>query len=259
MSFRTIFVKGTTLDDTWFKVISEVYKEGRRHKITTGSYAGFDRIEADFLTGVIQYPSRRPLAPIMPEGVPPVTTDEDIENYFVNYLMDGRNLSDNEHYRYATWIAGGGYKIPQFCIPSENNKRHGQWTVVPNQVEWIIKHYKEGGFGNNHCFITVGYPESNFAYDEPYTDETDRQTSPCLRGVDTKIISEDGIYKLCAHVYFRSWDLYGAWPENIGGITLLMEYIANELEVEVDTLCFSSMKGHLYDFQVKAVEARLKI
>ena len=279
-----VFLKENTLDSMWFTLLSEIYKneKGRVHRIDNGSFAGSSRLEFDFVSGVILHPTTRPLAPIMPEGVPPVTSDDDIMNYFVNYIMDGHNLAKNEHYRYATWITGGKYKMPeaslsiegkeffkfdQYNLPDnryQNNTRefftYGLSMNVPNQVEWAINHYKQKGFGNNHCYIQIGYPESNRAYDMPYETEADRQTSPCLRGIDTKVIRDnDGKRKLCLHVYFRSWDLYGAWPENMGGMTMLMEYMANELEIETGYLAFSSQKLHCYDFQVSAVKSRLNM
>jgi len=202
---KPVFVVEKTLDSMWFNLLSEVYKYGRKNHIDNGSFAGADRLEFDYVAGTIEYPTTRPLAPIMPDGVPPVTTDEEIEKYFINYLMDG-TLEGNEHYKYATWISGGMYKLPKFkfnmrSIPNVTDEIDDCIMYVPNQVEWIINHYKEKGHGNNHCYIQVGYPESSFAYDMPYKNENERQTSPCLRGIDTHI--KDG--KLCFAVVFRSW------------------------------------------------------
>jgi thymidylate synthase len=253
---KPVFIEEKTLDSMWFSLLSEVDQHGRINEITAGSFEGSKRLEFDYASGVIQYPTIRPLAPIMPEGVPPVTTDEDIEKYFINYIMDGKNLTLNEHYRYATWITGGKYKMPS--IDTEWFGGNRQVIInVPDQVQWCIDHYKNKGFGNNHCYIQVGYPESNSAYDQPYENEAERGTSPCLRGIDTKIVEENGVHKLLFHTYFRSWDLYGAWPENMGGITMLMEYMANELDVGIGFLSFSSLKLHCYDFQLEAVKSRL--
>lgn len=259
---KSVFVVEKTLDSMWFRLLSEVYKHGRKNHIDNGSFAGADRLEFDFVAGTIEYPTTRPLAPIMPTGIPPVTTDEEIEKYFINYLMDG-TLEGNEHYKYATWISGGEYKLPKceaysvFGVDERGEHKKEVYLDlvmnVPNQVEWIINHYKQKGHGNNHCYIQVGYPESSFAYDIPYKNENERQTSPCLRGIDTHI--KDG--KLCFAVIFRSWDLFAGFPENMGGITMLMEYMSNELEVEVGSLSFSSLKLHCYDFQIDVLKARL--
>lgn len=259
-------VIGTTLDDVWFKLLRQLYDHGRTNKIDSGSFEGKEttRLEFDFVGGVILYPTTRPLAPIMPEGISPVTTQDDIEKYFVEYIMDGENLRDNEHYRYATWISGGEYKLPKAeCYALMHEGFRGRFTDlkmrVPNQVRWCINHYKEKGLYNNHCTIQVGYPESNFAYDIPYKDETDRQTSPCLRLIDTKIVNEDGKDYLLMNVYFRSWDLYSAWPENMGGLTLLMEYMAEEIGVEPGSLSFCSKGLHAYSHCIDILKQRLNI
>ena len=251
---KSCFIEGYTIDDVYFQLLSELYKHGRKNPIDYGSFAGSSRLEFDFAAGTIYNPTTRPLAPIMPDGVPPVTTDDEIEKYFTNYIMDGNNLAKNEHYRYATWITGGGYRLPKVKVLNEWRDFSNQIILeVPNQVEWIIKHYKERGFGNNHCVIQVGYPESSFAYDMPYKDETERQTSPCLRMIDTHVKDN----KLHMSVTFRSWDLFAGFPENMGGITMLGEYISNELGIEMGSLSFSCLKLHCYDSQISAVRARL--
>jgi len=260
---KSVFVEGNSIDDVYFQLLSQLYKHGRKNKIDYGSFAGSSRLEFDFAAGTIYYPTIRPLAPIFPSGIPPITTDNDIEKYFVDYIMDGQNLEKNEHYRYATWITGGRYMLPYInmdlddgdvssIIPTDNYK---VTMHVPNQVGWIINHYKERGFGNNHCVIQVGYPESSFAYDIPYKDETERQTSPCLRMIDTHIKDN----KLHFAVTFRSWDLYAAFPTNIGGITMLMEYMADQLSIETSSLSFSCLKLHAYDSQIESVKQRLQI
>jgi len=82
-----------------------------------------------------------------------------------------------------------------------------------------------------------------------------RQTSPCLRMIDTHIKDN----KLHFAVTFRSWDLYAAFPTNIGGITMLMEYMADQLSIETGSLSFSCLKLHAYDSQIESVKQRLQI
>ena len=265
---KSCFIEGYSIDDVYFQLLNKLYKHGRKNPIDYGSFAGSSRLEFDFAAGTIRNPTQRPLAPIMPEGVPPVTTDDEIEKYFTNYIMDGHNLAENEHYRYATFISGGEYELPYANIKFKGEIDPGIYAkvyqndindksiiTVPNQVEWIINHYKEKGFGNNHCYIQVGYPESSFAYDIPFKDESERQTSPCLRGIDTHIKDN----KLHMSVTFRSWALFSGFPENMGGITMLGEYIANELDIEMGALSFSCLKLHAYDSEIEALKARLHI
>lgn len=263
---KPVNVVGRNLDETWFLLLKEIYKNGRITPIDTGSFAGSKRLQFDNASGTIMNPTERPLAPIVPEGVPVPTTDEKIEEYFANYIMDGKNLEKNEHYRYATFINGGEYCLPKADLYYGERFRCKTDTNmnivmnVPSQVEWIVKHFKEKGYGNNHCFITVGYPESNFAYDIPYKNEAERQTSPCLRGIDFSIVNDNDEYYLNSNVIFRSWDLYSAFPENMGGITMLMEYVCEMIgDVKPGSLSFSSAKLHCYDYQIDSMKARIGV
>lgn len=212
--FNSYYVDAKDLNDAWFQLLWGLKEKGRQTKIDSGSYEGKEvtRYEFDKASGMIHYPTTRPLAPIMPAGCEPVATDDSIQKYFWDYIMNGKIESKNEHYKYATWINGGMYEMPYFDIQvigkynSINYKIGGDQRVimkVPSQVDWIIKHYQEKGLYNNHCYIQVGYPESSFAYDVPYDNPNERQTSPCLRGIDTKIVNVEGNDYLIADVTFR--------------------------------------------------------
>jgi hypothetical protein len=153
------------------------------------------------------------------------------------------------HYLYGTFITGGKYRLPMSKTVMD----------VPDQTDWGIKHYMKHGFGNNHVCLMIGYPESNLAYDEPYdkTKETERNTSPCLRVLDTKIIrDDDGIEKVNVEAYFRSWDLYAGMPENLGGIGMWQQYVAYALGIEPGILGFTSIKAHVYGSRIKALAMR---
>jgi len=253
---KPVYVEARDLDDAWFQFLYNCYHNGRKYKITSGSYEGQYRYALDFAFAYIKDPHKRPLAPTVPENspLPPPTTEEEIEQYFLDYLMSGK-LAPNEHYRYGTWIVGGEYEIPPI-----DGKYKGKivdspsyLVEVPNQLQWVIDHFKEKGFGNEHCYITIGYPESNFWYDVPYDNPNDRKTSPCLRGLDFRII--DG--KLITYCYFRSHDLVAGFPTNLGGITLLNEYVATALDVEPGALFYASKSLHCYDHAWDYLKARL--
>ena len=250
-TFKSVFIQGRNIDDVWFKLLYELCLHGRFYKITDGSYAGDFRLEFDNVDGIIERPIeynesgvRLPLSPTTPQGCPSPCTDEDLGKYKENYLKNSV-LAENEHYKYATFIAGGEYHIPHieileqpgamFYIPYSSAK-----IMIPNQLEWCKEHFRKKGFGNNHCCMAIAYPESNLAYDIPYTDETDRQTSPCLRLIDMKIVYDGLHYFLNWYVYFRSQDLWGGWPVNYGGLSFLMEETAYYLGVFPVFLKFSS-------------------
>ena len=278
MKFKPIYINATTLDDAWFQLLSEINKHGRKYKIDNGSYAGQNRLEFDFVSGFINKPHERPLAPRMPESstLPRPTTDDAIEQYFANYIMDP-TLAPGEEYRYSSWINGQLLEYPKYCsytkceyfkdihsiyccVQEINNILPNKQIITcplnkPNtQLEWCIDHFKTKGYGNNHCYISVGNKESCLAYNRPYKNEMERGTTPCLRGIDFKI--KDG--KLITSVIFRSWDLFSGFPENMGGMTLLSEYIVEQLDnVEPGPLAFTSSGLHCYDFQLDVLKQRL--
>jgi len=259
--FAPVMVHARDLDDCWFMLLDYLFRFGREYKIDEGSYAGQKRLTFDHVSGFIDHPHARPLAPNVPENspLPPPTTDDEIENYFANYIMNSE-LAENEEYTYGTWIVGGKYQLPKAEIFIDESKDEGAiwedapYVKVPNQIQWIIDHFKQKGYGNEHCYLTIGYPESNFAYDVPYSNEMERRTSPCLRGLDFRIINNC----LLTHVVYRSWDLVGGWPTNMGGFALLNEFVAENLEgVEPGPLSFSCKSLHSYDHMYDYVKARL--
>ncbi|MBU1255747.1 thymidylate synthase [Patescibacteria group bacterium] len=219
-------------------------EKGRRYLITKGSNEGIHRAGLPIIIE-IGFPGVRPLAVIMPEGssISPPTTQDDIEEYASYLMTPARAL--NEHYTYGEDL---------------------YW-----QIDWVIKHYKEGGFGNNHCYMTVGRPETVHHYDTDveYGEVivvTNRETgedirvydrsnawnrnpdnkpsSQCLRGIDTWI--DKG--KLNFWVYFRSWDLWGGLPANLATIQNLKAYMAGEIGVKDGEMIVESKGLHLYGY-----------
>jgi hypothetical protein len=237
MNFKPVFIKATTIDDCWHRLLWELYHKGRKYLITKGSFEGTHRYAFDFVSGVITSPHERPLAPKMPEGsnLPPPTDESSIENYFVNYLMSDI-LPENTHYTYGGYIRGN----PKLC--------------EVDQLSWIISHFKKVGFGTEHNYISIGSGEDLINYDIPYSNDGERRTTCCLRGLDFRII--DG--HLTTNGYWRSWDII-AFPENIGGIVLLNEFVSQELEVIPGPITFSSKSLHAYEHTFDYIKNRLGV
>jgi len=262
--FKPIFIETTTLDNMWYQLLRAAYYNGRRYKITSGSREGLDRVALDFAAGFIHYPHTRPLAPRMPEGstLPPPTSDEKIESYFAQYLLNPE-YTPKEHYKYSEFICGSD----RFCKGI-------------NQIDWIIDHFKTHGTGNDHSYLTVGYPEQLLTYDNPYMycikckeyfkhgtkicpnckeelliDEFVRGSTPCLRGLDFRII--DGY--LTTNIIYRSWSLYDGFPENIGGMIMLNEYVAEQLDnVKPGPVSFCCKSLHVYSDVLDILKMRFE-
>lgn len=240
------------LGNAWFSALDKIMSSGRKYLITKGSYEGIHRIGMPIVIN-IRNPGNKPLYPIVPEGIPAPTTQEDIEEY-VAYLITG-DKQPNEHYTYGE----------DLC-----------WLVP-----WVIQHYKDGGDGNNHCYMTVGRPETvffyekGFSYDENITVKNEQSgdivlarsitnswnklpgvkgSSQCLRGIDTWIDAG----KLHFWVYFRSWDLWGGFPVNLGGIQLMKETMAKEIGVEDGPMIVSCKDLHVYEHSWVVALMRLR-
>jgi len=102
---------------------------------------------------------------------------------------------------------------------------------LATQIDEVIRRYKHG-FDTNQLCMTIGNRDSIHLKDPP-----------CLRVLDTRI--QDG----CLHfiAYFRSWDLWGGFPTNLGGLQLLKEYMAKEVGVKDGHLIAFSKGLHLYE------------
>ncbi len=246
-------ITATTLDDAWFQTLFRILEEGSVFKIDRGSYAGQKRLEFDWITVHIKNPGVRPLLPqIAPHHNIPNPVADDYLDEYLPYLMTGE-LKEGESYTYGErmnkapfrpdWLKYDLEKFKDILIQDkeawENEKiiiREKKDVMINNflsQVELLIWTYKTKGHRNNQMILQVGQPTDMLLQDPP-----------CLRHIDTRI--QDG--KLHFYPYFRSWDLWGGFPANLGGIQLMKEYIASEIGVEDGEIIASSKGLHLYDY-----------
>lgn len=156
-------------------------------------------------------PGNRPLSPTVPDGVPAPTSDEYIENY-LSYLLTSEK-KPNEQYTYGEYIE--------------------------KQMFEVIDMYKKDGFNTNQACIAICDADSIKLSDPP-----------CLRQIDTRVrYAEDGkTPKLHFYVYFRSWDLWGGFPTNLGGLQRMKEFMAGEIGAEDGDLIAMSKGLHLYEY-----------
>jgi thymidylate synthase len=215
-----IWIDATTINDAWHQLIFKIADQGRRYRIDRGSFAGQDRFEFDFILVRIAHPAED-MFPVFPPGMtlPPPSDRPSVEEYFANYLFSP-NLAVDEQYTYGQRLSG---------------------ALGVNQIQEVIRMYREEGPGTNQACMEVGMP-SDILLPDP----------PCLRLVDTRI--KDGA--LHFFVYFRSWDLWGGFPVNLGGLELLKQYMAAEIGVENGTLMAASKGLHIYDHCLRYVRLR---
>ncbi len=249
-----VTIEANDLNDLYFKTILEALKYGRLNYIDSGSFAGSYRIEFDKADVVVKYPTTRPLAPTPRPGISVTTNDEKIEEYFLNYLMDG-SLNENEHYKYASWLVGMPEETP---LDSRGIPRGTKF----NQLEWCINHFIKDGYGTNHCAITIGCAEGLKRYDWESKSDAEKGSTECLRDVFLNI-REDKL-NLALTTIFRSWDLVAGLPQNLGGFVRVMEYVVDSIndrkkedqpEIKTGKLYAYCPGLHIYSSNLNLAEA----
>lgn len=248
-----ISIEATTLPDSWFQAVYKCIEHGREFKIDQGSYEGQKRLEFDYITIRIKNPGIYPLLPKIPPqyNLPDPVSEEYLADY-VPYLMT-EEIEKGEAYTYGNRLCSAHsekwsnktydefLKNPEIWFwnkgmtPNYTNEIHKidiKNSFGINQIEYIIKQYKESIRSNQHV-LQIAEP-SDILLKDP----------PCLRSIDTRI--QDG--KLHFFPYFRSNDLWGGYPANLASIQILKEYMANEIGVKDGEIIYSSKGLHIYDY-----------
>lgn len=227
-------IKATTINDAWHQAVYLCWKNGYDYKIDSGSYQGQIRRQFDFFACEISHPETRPLAIQFPEqmSIPAPNNENQIQDYAANYLLNSE-VNRKETYTYGSrmlaWFTG---------------KYDSTWKKYPrnfNQLEWVINHFKKYP-GNNHCTLSI-----------PRGDDLLLPHAPCLRTVDLKIVNG----RLEITVYFRSWDLWGGFPTNLGGFQIFNEFVAQEIGIPTGKIYAASAGLHLYEMYFNVVKIRL--
>jgi thymidylate synthase len=226
---QPVFIDAFDLDDAWFQCLSAILDKGYVYTITCGSYEGQKRLEFDFVTIRVRKPSHQ-IIPIIPEGMSiPAPTDMEYIQRYLSYLLTGQK-TETEDYTYGERLVEPKIRFKQKV---DGKDLIQEMPLNVNQVEEVIKIYKEKGFGTNQAVMEIGMP-SDIKLDDP----------PCLRLIDTRV----RYGKLHFILYFRSWDLWGGFPSNCGGLQLVKQYMAEEIGVGDGEIVAVSKGLHLYDY-----------
>ena len=246
-------IEARDLPDLWFQAVHDILNHGQRFTIDRGSYAGQTRLEYDYFIGHVKFPGTQPLIPDIPPscGIPNPVEEayiyggEGYDRSYIEYLMTGHK-EPGESYTYGERLTKAPITGDKLAWWEQNkneiiDKRDVDGKMIfeengrlfLNQIEWIIRTYKQFGERNNQMVLQVAHP-SDITLVDP----------PCLRSIDTRV--QGG--KLHFFVYFRSWDLWGGLPANLAGIQNLKEYMANEIGVEDGEMIVESKGLHLYGY-----------
>lgn len=232
---KPVHIEAFDLDDAWFQALCAIIEKGHIYTIDRGSYQGQKRLEFDFVSIRVKKPSHQ-IIPVIPEGMSiPAPTDMDYVQGYLSYLLTG-NKTATEDYTYGERLVDAKVRL----------KEGGLIKEIPlevNQVEEVIQMYKTHGFGTNQATMEIGMP-SDIKLDDP----------PCLRIIDTRI----RYGKLHFILYFRSWDLWGGFPSNLGGLQLVKQHMASEIGVEDGEIIACSKGLHLYEYSWELAQLRTK-
>ncbi len=224
-----VHIDAFDLDDAWFQCLSRILDHGHVYTITRGSYEGQKRLEFDFVTIRVKKPSHQ-IIPIIPEGMSiPAPTDMDYIQGYLSYLLTGAK-TETEDYTYGERLVDPKVRLREKVDGKEMAR---EIPLQVNQIEEVIRMYKDKGHGTNQATMEIGMP-SDITLVDP----------PCLRIIDTRI----RYGKLNFILYFRSWDLWGGFPSNLGGLQLVKQYMAEEIGVEDGEIIAASKGLHLYDY-----------
>lgn len=226
---KPVFIDAFDLDDAWFQCLSRILDKGHVYTITRGSYAGQKRLEFDFVSLRVKKPAHQ-IIPIIPEGMSiPAPTDMDYIQGYLSYLLTGAK-TETEDYTYGERLVDPKVKIKEVV---EGKAMLKEMPLEVNQIEEVIRMYKEQGYGTNQAIMEIGMP-SDIKLIDP----------PCLRLIDTRV----RYGKLHFILYFRSWDLWGGFPSNLGGLQLVKQYMAEEIGVQDGEIIAVSKGLHLYEY-----------
>lgn len=236
-ALQPVHIEAFDLDDAWFQCLAKILEKGFVYKIDRGSYAGQRRLEFDFVSVRIKNPAHQ-IIPIMPEGSSiPAPTSMEYINQYLQYLLTS-NKTESEDYTYGERLVDPKVKVE---MQSDGKKMLGDMPLECNQIEEVIKIYKTQGPGTNQAIMEIGMP-SDIKLQDP----------PCLRLIDTRL----RYGKLHFFLYFRSWDLWGGFPSNLGGLELVKQHMAQELGAENGEIVACSKGLHLYEYAWELAKQR---
>jgi len=228
-TLKPVYIEAFDLDDAWFQCLNAILEKGQVYTITRGSYEGQRRLEFDFVNVHVKKPSNQ-IIPIIPEGmsIPAPTTLDYIDQY-LNYLLTP-DKTQTEEYTYGERLVDAKVKVKE---TKDGKEMVRDLNLNVNQVQEVINIYKTQGFGTNQAIMEIGMP-SDIKLNDP----------PCLRLIDTRV----RFGKLHFIIYFRSWDLWGGFPSNLGGIQKVKKFMADEIGIEDGEMILLSKGLHLYEY-----------
>ena len=152
-------------------------------------------------------------------------TKESLEEYYPQILT-------------YTEFEGTSYTYGQRLrhVPKKAEK---EMREMIDQIAQIVEELKKSPYSRRAIATTWRIEE-----------DMNNQNPPCLITIQCSLTEN----KLSLTGYFRSNDMFAAWPKNAFGLRKLQQLIANQLDAELGPLTIISASAHIYEPDWKAAE-----
>ena len=232
---KPLYIKAVDVPDAWFQCVYNIFDDQYAYEyvIEKGSFEGDTRKEFFYATIEIEYAYQEPYDLMLPKlpahlNIPDPVASGYVEQY-LPYLMTAEKQF-GEDYTYGERLVG--YEVSNYG---------NDFPFTINQVDHFINLLKKTP-NTNQAVLQVAEP-SDCLLDDP----------PCLRHIDLRVL--DGA--LHFFPYFRSWDLWGGFPANLGAIAVLQKYMADSIGVKLGKIIASSKGLHLYSYVHELAKLRI--
>ena len=242
-----LVIKAKSINDLWFKTLRRILQtdENGNFKwsystgiIQKGSFEGEQtRLQLPAFAAEVEYPLVDNIV-MLPEGstLPAPTSPEKAQAYFEEYIL-GSELKENETYTYGSRINISLWKVIEMLkqTPVTN-----QAVIEIARPEDVVLCKGKDGKDDPPCLRLITF-----------------KVRPAYDAATGKLVRTDS--RLDLSCFFRSWDLYSGMPENLAGISKLLQFVSDEIEIPAGKLYAYSDGLHLYKYQKELAELRTKL
>jgi thymidylate synthase len=231
-------LSGFDIPSTYVRLLEEIYYRGDNFKVGYGSETTWTKkLSVDV---EIAIPQNRPLI------APPAPNDVNyVQGYVLEYLWENCR-TPYEHYTYASRMREPVDQIELAMLRVMDNPMDRQVTLVIRRPEDINK--------------LAPLIDGKIVLDDE--GKPAKWEPPCLTMIDLDLeILPYEYVRVSPHVYFRSWDAFGAFPSNVAGLQLWNEALCREMNDRQEKwgyvtgqLILTSKNLHIYERQYPIVE-----
>lgn len=243
-----IKIRRATISDGYLAVLKHIEKFGLDSKPPMNNSSADSNTMKELLNLSVVITDEDPDNPVIPEYMP--FKKEDLDAYFKGFFDPDRHTED---YTYGERLFN--YSKDEI----DQLKKIYPWL----SLERFKKYFPTGGI--DQVAVSIIRKLSKFPYDKgaiamignPYTDvfpQRPPKKIPCLFLIQSQIYQG----KLTLTAYFRSNDMYNAWPLNAFAIRKLQKNIAEKLDVEMGNLVTISNMAHVYEHNFSDMKSMLE-